>query len=94
MRVAIDGVSVSGLYRVDCECGTNWHGRAERASLTSWSPALPVAEVHVHQRLAHPLVAVDIRFSKRFADWLQEYWEHVNKSRSTGVEHSRQATVH
>jgi len=86
--VAFDGNSTNGSYRVDCECGTNWSGQAEPAGVRSWSPALPVAECVVHMRLAHQSELPIIRFTTRFNDWHQQYWEHVKRSRSTGLEYS------
>lgn len=93
MRLAFDGSQRTGTYRVDCECGTNWSGQAEPAGVRTWSPALPVAESIVHMRLTHDGDSPELRFTHRFSDWLEQYWEKVNASRATGLEYSRRSVV-
>lgn len=78
MKLAIDGSSHTGNYRVDCECSNSWQGQGEAAGAAAWSPALPIAECVVHMHLAHNSQQCDIRFSDRFRAWLVAYWNQAN----------------
>lgn len=75
LAVGIDGSAHTGTYRIECQCGTAWGGRAELFGRVNYSPALPIAEVVVHAKMAHGGVKVDMRFSSKFEDWLVRYWE-------------------
>lgn len=85
MKMAIDGNASLGRYRVECECGTNWSGETPAELGTGFSPALPVAECIVHMRLEHPDFRPDIRFSKRFEEWLARYWDRESHRQATGL---------
>lgn len=85
MKIAVDGDHVLGTYRVDCECGTHWSGRVVGDLISKASPALPIAEVVVHMRLAHEGQLLDLRFSERFRRWLQHYWELASLEELTKV---------
>jgi hypothetical protein len=74
MRLTIDGTFSNGVYRVDCECGTHWSGRAHPYG-AAWSPALPIAEATVHVKLNHEGEQLELRFLRRFEEWLEKYWE-------------------
>jgi len=77
-RVTIDGNHFVATYRCQCECGDSWHGTAEPFRPGDPSPALPIAEVIVHMRLAHGGALVDIQFTQRFKAWLLWHWEKAN----------------
>lgn len=77
MKIAIDGHRLSGLYRVDCECGDTWRGEGERLPELAFSPALPIAECVAHFRLCHEEKLLEVRFSEKFSQWLVSHWEHV-----------------
>ena len=71
----IDGSGHLGTYRVTCDCSAFWNGAVHKATDGSYSPALPIAEVCVHMRMAHSDQVADIRFSERFSEWLIKFWE-------------------
>jgi hypothetical protein len=75
IRLTIDGTYSTGSYRVDCECQASWSGQGETIGSGIWSPALPVAECVVHHRLEHEQLLLELRFTDRFAKWLERYWE-------------------
>jgi hypothetical protein len=79
MKLAIDGTSLTGMYRVDCECGDHWSGDTHEVEHAPRCPAMPIAECIAHMRLCHPDNEPDIRFSRSFTDWLQRFWEHYSR---------------
>ena len=74
MKIALDG-SPNGGYRGDCECGTSWCGHTWQDKSGMNSPALPVAEAVVHMRMCHDEEFLQLVFSWRFENWLQNYWD-------------------
>jgi hypothetical protein len=78
-RITIDGSRDLHTYRVRCDCGDIWHGTAELITPDEANPALPIAETIVHMRLQHNAAFLDVRFTQRFALWLESYWEHANE---------------
>ena len=75
MKCALDGDYRTGVYMVDCECGVSTRGDAGTDSNGRISPALPIAWVVAHMKLAHPSQQTDVRFARGYVEWLNHYWQ-------------------
>jgi len=84
-KVSIDGSKLTGRYRVECICGEKWGGRGEVNGLSSWSPALAIAECVAHRTLAHMTEELELRFTYDFSAWLLQYWEVATLNQATEI---------